>query len=111
MAPISTMACERIFANPHVMYVKNFEGVFSAIESGLCEYGIIPIENSTAGSVKQVYDLMIEHNFYIVRSTRIKVNHCLLAKPNTKKAQHSGDLFPRTGHCASALISSSPCRM
>ncbi len=83
----STMACERIFANPHVMYVKNFEGVFSAIESGLCEYGIIPIENSTAGSVKQVYDLMIEHNFYIVRSTRIKVNHCLLAKPNTKKAQ------------------------
>ena len=83
----STMACERIFANPHVMYVKNFEGVFSAIESGLCEYGIIPIENSTAGSVKQVYDLMIEHNFYIVRSTRIKVNHCLLAKPSTKQAQ------------------------
>ena len=48
----SSLACERIFANPHVMYVKTFEGVFSAIESGLCEYGLIPIENSTAGSCK-----------------------------------------------------------
>lgn len=83
----STMACEKLFAHPDVVYVKHFEGVFSAIESGLCDYGIIPIENSTAGSVKQVYDLMIAHNFYIVRSTRIKVNHCLLAKHNTKKSQ------------------------
>ena len=83
----STIACEKIFTEPHVMYVKKFEGVFSAIESGLCDYGIIPIENSTAGSVNQVYDLMIRHNFYIVRSTRIKVNHCLLAKRGTKPEQ------------------------
>lgn len=83
----STVACERLFVDPHVMYVKKFDGVFSAIESGLCDYGIIPIENSTAGSVNQVYDLMIRHNFYIVRSTRIKVNHCLLAKRGTKQEQ------------------------
>ena len=49
-----------------------FEKVFSAIEQGLCRFGILPIENSTAGSVNKVYDLMLKHNFYIVKSARIK---------------------------------------
>ena len=66
------------------MYFKNFEGVFTAIEQGLCQYGILPIENSTAGSVKKVYDLMIRHNFSIVRTFRLKVDHNLLAKPGTR---------------------------
>jgi len=76
----SQMACEKLFKNPRVQYFRNFEGVFSAIEAGFCQYGILPIENSTAGSVKKVYDLMVKHNFSIVRSTRMKVDHCLLAK-------------------------------
>ena len=63
------------------MYFKNFEGVFQAIDQGLCQYGILPIENSTAGSVKKVYDLMIHHNFSIVRTFRMKVDHNLIAKP------------------------------
>lgn len=80
----SQLACERMFKNPNIMYFKSFEGVFSAIESGFCKYGILPIENSTAGSVKKVYDLMISHNFSIVRSVRLKVDHNLLAKRGTK---------------------------
>ena len=80
----SQIACERMFKNPSIVYFKNFEGVFSAIESGFCKYGILPIENSTAGSVKKVYDLMISHNFSIVRSVRLKVDHNLLAKRGTK---------------------------
>ena len=76
----SQLACEKLFRNPRIQYFKNFEGVFTAIEAGFCEYGILPIENSTAGSVNRVYDLMVKHNFNIVRSTRIKVDHCLLAK-------------------------------
>ena len=79
----SMIACEKLFNSPNIMYLGNFEGVFSAVENGLCEYGILPIENSTAGSVRKVYDLMLSHNFYIVRSTRIKVNHCLVAKQGT----------------------------
>ena len=75
----SQIACEKIFKNPFIMYFKNFEGVFSAIEQGLCQYGILPIENSTAGSVKKVYDLMIRHDFSIVRTFRMKVDHNLLA--------------------------------
>lgn len=77
----SQIACEKIFKNPFILYFKSFESVFSAIEQGLCQYGILPIENSTAGSVKKVYDLMIRHNFSIVRTFRLKVDHNLLAKP------------------------------
>ena len=75
----SQIACEKIFKNPFIMYFKNFDGVFQAIDQGLCQYGILPIENSTAGSVKKVYDLMIHHNFSIVRTFRMKVDHNLIA--------------------------------
>ena len=80
----SQIACEKIFKSPFIMYFKNFEGVFNAIEQGLCQYGILPLENSTAGSVKKVYDLMIKHSFSIVRTFRLKIDHNLLAKPGTK---------------------------
>ena len=80
----SQIACEKIFKSPMIVYFKNFEGVFSAIDQGLCQYGILPIENSTAGSVKKVYDLMIQHNFSIVRSFRLKVDHNLLANPGAE---------------------------
>lgn len=78
------IACERMFKSPFIMYFKNFEGIFNAIEKGLCQYGILPLENSTAGSVKKVYDLMIHHNFSIVRTFRLKIDHCLLAAPGVK---------------------------
>ena len=77
----SQIACEKIFKSPFIMYFKNFDGVFTAIEQGLCQYGILPIENSTAGSVKKVYDLMIKHSFSIVRTFRLKVDHNLLVNP------------------------------
>jgi len=80
----SQIACEKIFKSPMIMYFKNFEGVFTAIEQGLCQYGILPIENTTAGSVKKVYDLMIHHNFSIVRTFRMKVDHNLIALPGAK---------------------------
>ena len=80
----SQIACEKIFKSPFIMYFKNFEGVFQAIDKGLCQYGILPIENSTAGSVNKVYDLMIRYNFSIVRTFRLKVDHNLLAKHGTK---------------------------
>ena len=80
----SQQACEKIFRSPSIMYCKTFDNVFSAIENGLCEYGILPIENSLAGSVNSVYDKLISRNCYIVRSTRVKIDHTLLVKPGTK---------------------------
>ena len=78
------MACERLFKQPNLFFFSSFGAVFSAIESGLCRYGVIPVENSTAGSVNAVYDLMMKHNFRIVRSVRLKIDHNLLVKPGTK---------------------------
>ena len=80
----SQIAAERLFSAPNIVFFSNWEKVFSAIEAGMCRYGVIPIENSTAGSVKRVYDLMISKNFKIVRSVRVKIDHCLLAKKGTK---------------------------
>ena len=78
------IACEKMIKDPFIMYFKNFEGVFNAIEQGLCQYGILPLENSTAGSVNKVYDLMINHNFSIARTFRLKIDHNLLALPGAK---------------------------
>ncbi len=80
----SQQACERIFRHPAITYVKTFSDVFGAVESGRCQYGILPIENSLAGSVNSVYDQMAGHRFHIVRSTRIKIDHTLLARPDAK---------------------------
>ena len=83
----SQLACDRLFRLPNIFYFSSFDAVFSAIEKGLCQYGVIPLENSTAGSVNAVYDLMMRHHFHIVRSMRLKVGHNLLANPG---AQLSG---------------------
>ena len=80
----SAQACEKLFKRPSTFYFSSFEAVFSAIEKGLCRYGVLPLENSTAGSVNAVYDLMMRHNFHIVRSVRIKVDHNLLANSGAK---------------------------
>lgn len=80
----SQLACDKLFRLPNVLYFSSFEAVFSAIEKGLCRYGVVPLENSTAGSVNAVYDLMMHHNFRIVRSVRLKVDHNLLAPRGAK---------------------------
>ena len=80
----SGIACEKLFDRPNIFYFSTFDAVFSAIEKGLCRYGVIPVENSTAGTVNAVYDLMLKHDFRIVRSVRVKVDHNLLVKPGTK---------------------------
>lgn len=80
----SQIAAERLFSAPDILFFSDWEKVFSAIEAGMCRYGVIPIENSTAGSVKKVYDLMISKSFKIVRTVRIKIDHNLLVKKGTR---------------------------
>ena len=76
----SQIACDKFFKNANILYVKNFEGVFNAVEQGLCKYGILPIENSIHGTVNAVYDLMRNFNFHIVKSMKLKINHALMTK-------------------------------
>ncbi len=82
----SQMACVKLFSLPQIMYFGRFEGVFRAVESGMCRYGILPIENSSAGSVTEVYDLMERYHCKIVRGLKLKIEHCLLARPGVKSA-------------------------
>ena len=77
----SQMAAEKFFRRPQIAYAPSFDAVFRTVEEDLAEFGVLPVENSSAGSVNQVFDLMEEHRFYIVRTTRVKVEHNLLALP------------------------------
>ena len=80
----SQKATERMFEFADILYMNTFNDVFNAVEKGMCPFGVLPIENSTAGSVTQVYDLMEKHHFHIVRAARQRVEHRLLAKPGVK---------------------------
>jgi chorismate mutase/prephenate dehydratase len=83
----SQIACEKLFSMPSILYFNSFESVFAAIDQGLCTYGVLPLENSTAGSVNKIYDLMSRYDFSIVRSVRLKVDHNLLARRGVKKEE------------------------
>ena len=80
----SQQAACRLVNFPTIFYFKGFDDVFSAVEKGMCDYGILPIENSAVGSVTAVYDLMAKHNFKIVRAVKLRIRHVLLAPRGTK---------------------------
>ena len=80
----SQVACDRLLPRGSIMYVKSFDAVVSAVESGLCKFGVLPIENSSNGSVRKVYQLLQEHDLSVVRSTRLCIRHELLALPGVK---------------------------
>ena len=76
----SHQAANRLFALPQILFFQRFDSVFQAVEKGLCRYGVLPIENSSAGSVTEVYDLMKGRDFSIVRGTRLHIVHALLTR-------------------------------
>lgn len=80
----SQIAACRLFSVPGISFFSSFDGVFRAVRDGFCDYGVLPIENSTAGSVNAVYDLLAKFGFCIVRSLRLKVSHNLMARPGTR---------------------------
>lgn len=83
----SQVACDRLLPRGSIVYVKTFQAVVSAAESGLCKFGVLPIENSSNGSVRAVYDLLQHHNLSIVRSTRLCIRHELLTLPGVKQSE------------------------
>ena len=79
------LAVDRLFKRANIAYFETFDAVFSAVERGIVKFGVLPIENSTAGSVNHVFDLMMQHDFHIVRTCRLKIDHNLLAKLGQRK--------------------------
>jgi len=80
----SQVACDKLLPRGNIVYVKSFAAVVAAVESGLCKFGVLPIENSSNGSVRAVYELLQSHNLSIVRSTRLCIRHELLTQPGVK---------------------------
>ena len=76
----SQIAADKLFKHANLSFFSTFEGVFRAVEQGFCSYGVLPFENSSAGTVNQVYDLMSQYDFHIVRTVRLKIDHNLLVK-------------------------------
>ena len=83
----SQVACDRLLPRGSIVYVKSFEAVAAAVESGLCKFGVLPIENSSNGSVRAVYQLLQEHDLTVVRSTRLCIRHELLALPGVRQEE------------------------
>ncbi len=65
---------------------ESFDLVFAAVSSGQCQQGLIPIENSLAGSIHQNYDLLLRHNLHIVGEYFLRVRHCLISLPGVEKS-------------------------
>ncbi|MCI9140126.1 prephenate dehydratase [bacterium 1XD42-8] len=68
----------------HSFHVDNFREAMEAIEEGRADFAILPIENSQAGSVHEIYDMLVEFENYIVGEQIIPIEHCLLVLPGTK---------------------------
>ena len=81
----SQMAMKAYFGeNVNSFRVDTFRDAMSAIDEGSADFAVLPIENSTAGIVNEIYDLLVEFENYIVAEQIIQIEHCLLAVPGTK---------------------------
>lgn len=80
----SGVTANTLFPDSPVQFYRQFEDVFEAVNRGEAKFGIIPVENSTAGSVHESYDLIMKYRFYVVGAYDLKIEHCLCAKADTR---------------------------
>lgn len=80
----SGVTANKIFPDSPIKFYTQFEDVFEAVNKGEAVFGVIPVENSTAGSVHESYDLIMKYRFYVVGAYDLKIEHCLCAKEGTK---------------------------
>lgn len=87
----SHRAAKALFCPAPIAFVPDFKQVFDAVEKEPEAVGVLPVENSAAGSVSAVYDLILQYRFYIVGAVDVKVEHCLAAAgdgPITRVVSH-----------------------
>ncbi len=81
----SEMAAIRFFGSDvKTEGLQQFHDVFAAIKSGAADYGVLPIENTSTGAIRQVYDLLSEYECYMVGEVTVKVTHCLMGLPGSR---------------------------
>ncbi len=88
----SHQAAKTLFPQAPISFVPEFRQVFDQVDQGQGRLGVVPVENSAAGSVAAVYDLILQYRFYMVGAVDVKVVHCLAAAdpavPVTQVASH-----------------------
>lgn len=101
----SEQAVFNYFGNVETKPCESFDMVFDSVVSNECEFGLIPIENSLAGSIHQNYDLLLRHDLHIVGEYLLRVQHCLIALPGVKKEEIKKAIsHPQAlGQCAAYL--------
>ena len=83
----SHIAARAVFRQAPILFFPTWEEVFRTVGAGEADYGVLPIENSTAGSVSDVYDLMAKYRAWIARGVRLRIEHSLVAAPGTKLSE------------------------
>ena len=80
-------ALEHFGAETVTVPCETFDAVFASVESGTCDGGLVPIENSLAGSIHRNYDLLLQHALPIVGEHYLRVQHCLIVHPGVTLAE------------------------
>ncbi len=81
----SEIACRKFFGKDvQTQGMHNFEDTFTALAQKKADYAVLPIENSSTGAIRQVYDLLELYNYFFVGETTVQIEHALLALPGTK---------------------------
>lgn len=93
------------FGDVETLPCETFDLVFDSVTSGKADRGLIPIENSLAGSIHQNYDLLLRHNLHIIGEYLLRVRHCLITMPDVKKEEIKKAIsHPQAlGQCANYL--------
>ncbi|MDQ3955982.1 MAG: prephenate dehydratase [Actinomycetota bacterium] len=79
----SEEGARNLFENAELHPLNSIRRVFEAVEVGLVDFGLVPIDNSQAGSINETYDLFLKHGLHLVGETVVRVDHCLLALPGS----------------------------
>lgn len=76
----SEIIASKLFMNSKILSCKSFNELFSAIENGLAEYAVLPVENSTEGRIREATNLLMTSNLDVVDEGNLKIIHCLISK-------------------------------
>lgn len=72
-----------LFPDAERLSYASIRKVFEAVEVGRCDLGLVPMDNSQAGSINETYDLFLKHGLHLVGETLVRVDHCLASLPGT----------------------------